>query len=247
MIPAMIPAMIEIRNLAVSYGNIRAVQGIDLDVAEGEIVALIGANGAGKSSTLRAISGIEKPASGAIRLEGREIGGRPPHEIIAAGITQVPEGRQIFGRLSVRENLRLGAFLRPGEEVEAAIDEAVALFPILQDRLEAPGSELSGGQAQMLALARGVIAQPRVLMLDEPTLGLAPKTAGEIFATIRNLRAGGLTILLVEQNLRQALKIADRAYVLESGRIVLDGTAADLAADRHLHAAYLGVSREEPS
>ncbi|MCY4066880.1 MAG: ABC transporter ATP-binding protein, partial [Rhodospirillaceae bacterium] len=209
--------MIEVRSLAVSYGNIRAVQGIDLDVAAGEIVALIGANGAGKSSTLRAISGIEKPAGGTIRFEGRDIAGRPPHEIIEAGITQVPEGRHIFGRLSVRENLRLGAYLRSTDEIDAAIADVAALFPILQDRLEAPGSELSGGQAQMLALARGVIARPRLLMLDEPTLGLAPKTAGEIFAIIRRLRADGLTIMLVEQNLRQALKIADRAYVLESG------------------------------
>ncbi|MYK57368.1 MAG: ABC transporter ATP-binding protein [Rhodospirillaceae bacterium] len=239
--------MIEVRSLAVSYGNIRAVLGIDLDVAAGEIVALIGANGAGKSSTLRAISGIEKPAGGTIRFEGRDIAGRPPHEIIAAGITQVPEGRQIFGRLSVRENLRLGAYLRSAGEIDAAIAEVAALFPILQDRLEAPGSELSGGQAQMLALARGVIARPRLLMLDEPTLGLAPKTAGEIFAIIRRLRADGLTIMLVEQNLRQALKIADRAYVLESGRIVLQGTAAELAADRRLHDAYLGVSREDLS
>ena len=239
--------MIEVRSLAVSYGNIRAVLGIDLDVAAGEIVALIGANGAGKSSTLRAISGIEKPAGGTIRFEGRDIAGRPPHEIIAAGITQVPEGRQIFGRLSVRENLRLGAYLRSADEIDAAIAEVAALFPILQDRLDAPGSELSGGQAQMLALARGVIARPRLLMLDEPTLGLAPKTAGEIFAIIRRLRADGLTIMLVEQNLRQALKIADRAYVLESGRIVLQGTAAELAADRRLHDAYLGVSREDLS
>ncbi|MXY38474.1 MAG: ABC transporter ATP-binding protein [Rhodospirillaceae bacterium] len=239
--------MIEVRSLAVSYGNIRAVLGIDLDVAAGEIVALIGANGAGKSSTLRAISGIEKPAGGTIRFEGRDIAGRPPHEIIAAGITQVPEGRQIFGRLSVRENLRLGAYLRSADEIDAAIADVAALFPILQDRLEAPGSELSGGQAQMLALARGVIARPRLLMLDEPTLGLAPKTAGEIFAIIRRLRADGLTIMLVEQNLRQALKIADRAYVLESGRIVLQGTAAELAADRRLHDAYLGVSREDLS
>ena len=237
--------MLEVRGLAVSYGNIRAVQGIDLDVAEGEIVALIGANGAGKSSTLRAVSGIEKPVAGSIRFDGREIAGRPPHEIIAAGISQVPEGRQIFGSLSVRENLRLGAFLRPGGEIADATAEATALFPILQDRLDAPGSELSGGQAQMLALARGVIARPRLLMLDEPSLGLAPKTAGEIFATIRRLRADGLTIVLVEQNLRQALEIADRAYVLESGRIALDGTAAELKVNRHLHAAYLGVSREE--
>lgn len=239
--------MIEVRSLAVSYGNIRAVLGIDLDVAAGEIVALIGANGAGKSSTLRAISGIEKPAGGTIRFEGRDIAGRPPHEIIAAGITQVPEGRQIFGRLSVRENLRLGAYLRSADEIDDAIAEVAALFPILQDRLDAPGSELSGGQAQMLALARGVIARPRLLMLDEPTLGLAPKTAGEIFAIIRRLRADGLTIMLVEQNLRQALKIADRAYVLESGRIVLQGTVAELAADRRLHDAYLGVSREDLS
>lgn len=237
--------MLEVRGLAVSYGNIRAVQGIDLDVAEGEIVALIGANGAGKSSTLRAVSGIEKPVAGSIRFDGREIAGRPPHEIIAAGISQVPEGRQIFGSLSVRENLRLGAFLRPGGEIADATAEATALFPILQDRLDAPGSELSGGQAQMLALARGVIARPRLLLLDEPTLGLAPKTAGEIFATIRRLRADGLTIVLVEQNLRQALEIADRAYVLESGRIALDGTAAELKGNRHLHAAYLGVSRED--
>ena len=233
--------MLEVRNLAVAYGRIRAVQGIDLDVAAGEIVALIGANGAGKSSTLRAISGIERPAAGAIRFEGREIAGRPPHRIVAAGIAHVPEGRRIFASLSVRDNLRLGAFLRPGAEADAAIADALALFPILRERLEAPGSELSGGQAQMLALARGVIARPRLLMLDEPTLGLAPKTAGEIFAIVRRLRAEGLTIVLVEQNLRQALTIADRAYILESGRITLAGPVAELKENRHLHAAYLGI------
>jgi branched-chain amino acid transport system ATP-binding protein len=239
--------MLRVENLNVSYGKIRAVQGVDLEVKTGEIVALIGANGAGKSSTLRAICGIEKIAEGTVSFKGEDITSLSSHVVLAKGIAQVPEGRMIFGNLSIEENLRLGALRRKPEEISDAIAQVVELFPQLRDRLSEPGSALSGGQAQMLALARGVIAEPELLLLDEPALGLAPKTAGEIFDIIRDLRDRGLTIALVEQNLRQALAVADRGYVIESGRIVLEGTSGELLENDYLHEAYLGVKREEAS
>ena len=236
--------MLEIRDLQVSYGKVRAVQGVSLGVEEGEIVALIGANGAGKSSTMHAVCGIERPAGGHIRFLGQAITRLPPHRIMRRGIAQVPEGRLIFGGLTIAQNLRLGAYNVPGRaRAEADIDRVLELFPMLRDRLDERGAALSGGQAQMLALARGLMARPKLLMLDEPSLGLAPIAAQEVFALIARLRDAGVTILLVEQNVRQALAIADRGYVLEGGRIILDGKAAELAEHELLVSAYLGLQR----
>ena len=237
--------MLEIRDLKVSYGKVRAVQGVSLEVEEGEIVALIGANGAGKSSTMHAVCGIERPAGGHIHFLGQPIARLPPHRIMRRGIAQVPEGRLIFGGLTIAQNLRLGAYNVPGRaKAEADIDRVLELFPMLRDRLDERGAALSGGQAQMLALARGLMARPKLLMLDEPSLGLAPIAAQEVFALIARLRDSGVTILLVEQNVRQALAIADRGYVLEGGRIILDGKAAELAEHELLVSAYLGLQRE---
>ena len=236
--------MLEVRDLQVSYGKVRAVQGVSLEVGEGEIVALIGANGAGKSSTMHAVCGIERPAGGQVRFLGHSITRLPPHRIVRRGIVQVPEGRLIFGGLTIAQNLRLGAYNVPGRaRAEADIDRVLEFFPMLRDRLDERGAALSGGQAQMLALARGLIARPKLLMLDEPSLGLAPIAAQEVFALIARLRDAGVTILLVEQNVRQALAIADRGYVLESGRIILDGQAAELAEHELLVSAYLGLQR----
>ena len=236
--------MLEIRDLQVSYGKVRAVQGVSLEVEEGEIVALIGANGAGKSSTMHAVCGIERPAGGHIRFLGQVITRLPPHRIMRRGIAQVPEGRLIFGGLTIAQNLRLGAYNVPGRaRADADIDRVLELFPMLRDRLDERGAALSGGQAQMLALARGLMARPKLLMLDEPSLGLAPIAAQEVFALIARLRDSGVTILLVEQNVRQALAIADRGYVLESGRIILDGKAVELAEHELLVSAYLGLKR----
>ena len=236
--------MLEVRDLHVSYGKVRAVQGVSLEVSEGEIVALIGANGAGKSSTMHAVCGIERPAGGQIRFLGQAIARLPPHRIMRRGIVQVPEGRLIFGGLTIAQNLRLGAYNVPGRaKTEADIDRVLEFFPMLRDRLDERGAALSGGQAQMLALARGLMARPKLLMLDEPSLGLAPIAAQEVFALIAKLRDAGVTILLVEQNVRQALAIADRGYVLESGRIILDGKAAELAESELLVSAYLGLQR----
>ena len=238
--------MLEIRDLHLSYGKVRAVQGVSLEVAEGEIVALIGANGAGKSSTMHAVCGIERPSGGQIRFLGRAITRMPPHRIMRRGIVQVPEGRLIFGGLTVAQNLRLGAHNVAGRaRTEADIERVLESFPMLRERLDEPGAALSGGQAQMLALARGLMARPKLLILDEPSLGLAPIAALDVFALIPRLRDAGVTILLVEQNVRQALAIADRGYVLESGRIILDGKAAELAEHELLVSAYLGLTRGE--
>ncbi len=237
--------MLEVRGLQVSYGKVRAVQGIDLDVARGEIVALIGANGAGKSSTMHAICGVERPSGGDIRFLGETISGLPAHRIIRRGIVQVPEGRLIFAGLTIEENLRLGAYRAPDRTALAAeIDRVLELFPMLKDRLGDRGAALSGGQAQMLALARGLMAQPKLLMLDEPALGLAPVAVEEVFALIADLRRRGVTVLLVEQNVHQALAIADRGYVMESGRIILEGAADELATHEHLVTAYMGLHKK---
>lgn len=243
--------MLELRGLEVSYGRIRAVSGIDLDVAAGEIVALIGANGAGKSSTLKAIAGLERPTAGTIRLFGDDIAGWPAHRALARGLAYVPEGRMIVGTLSVRDNLLLGAFARdPSRAGRRALAEGIGrvldIFPELRPRLEEPGATLSGGQAQMLALARGLMAAPKLMLLDEPALGLAPAMARQVFALIRRLRSEGTTILLVEQNVSEALVLADRAYVLESGHIVKSGAASLLARDPGLREAYLGLNRDDP-
>jgi len=238
--------MLEVRDLVVNYGKIRAVRGISLKVETGEIVALIGSNGAGKSSTMNAICGIVKSANGEVYYQNDRITGLTSHNIIGRGIAQVPEGRLIFTGLTIEENLMLGAYSardrrKIGSEIRAVLD----LFPVLEERLKDRAANLSGGQRQMLALARGMMAAPKLLLLDEPSLGLAPLAVQEVFSLIKNLRERGITILLVEQNVRQALAIADRGYVLESGEIILDGNAEALLGHELLVTSYLGIEREE--
>lgn len=234
--------LLSLHNLHVAYGAIRAVQGIDLQVEAGRIVALIGANGAGKSTTLRAISGLLPVAAGRIEFDGQTITGLPPHEIVRRGLVQVPEGRGIFANLSVDENLELGSFRRTDRaEVRRDRDEALQLFPRLRERLGQNAGTLSGGEQQMLAIARALIASPRLLLLDEPSLGLAPQVLQTIFQVIREINTRGTTILLVEQNARMALQAAHEAYVLETGAIVMHGPAAELAASDEVRKAYLGV------
>ena len=238
--------MLEIRRLTVSYGGVRAVDGISLTVQPGETVSIVGMNGAGKTSILNAISGIVSPDSGEIVFEGESIRGLPAHAVVARGIVQVPEGRLIFGTLSVEENLRVAAHQRSGFMLRSRNRSYLGhLFPALMDKLGHPAASLSGGETQMLALARGLESGPRLLLLDEPSLGLSPKLSLGVFDLIRRLRDQGLTMLLVEQNLRRALAIADRAYVLESGRITLQGPAAELMSDDRLVSNYLGVSLPE--
>jgi branched-chain amino acid transport system ATP-binding protein len=234
--------MLELDNLEVAYGAIRAVKGISLSIGSGELVALIGSNGAGKTTTLRTISGLLRPRAGRISYEGVDLTRLPAHEIVARGVVQAPEGRQIFGGLTVRENLLLGATARRTDRAALEADEerVFALFPVLRERLGQSGGTLSGGEQQMLAIGRALMARPRLLLLDEPSLGLAPLVVGRIFEVIARLKAEGTTILLVEQNARKALAVADRAYVLETGRVVLEGPAAELAANPAVERAYLG-------
>ena len=235
--------MLEVRGLGVSYGGVRAVDGVSLEVRPGEIVSIVGMNGAGKTSILNAVSGIVAPASGEILFDGESIGGLAAHAVVARGIVQVPEGRHIFGTLSVEDNLRVAAHRHGGfVQRRRSRPNLRQLFPALADKLGRPAASLSGGEAQMLALARGLESEPRLLLLDEPSLGLSPKLAAEVFDLIRRLRSQGLTMLLVEQNVRRTLALADRAYVLESGRITLQGSAAELLSDERLVANYLGVA-----
>jgi branched-chain amino acid transport system ATP-binding protein len=233
--------MLSVENIHVYYGNIAAVKGISLDVMKGEIVTLIGSNGAGKSTTMRAISGLVSPRRGAITFEGRKISGMPGHQVTALGISQSPEGRRIFGRMTVDENLDLGAFLRNDKDgILEDRDRVYDLFPRLKERVHQKAGTLSGGEQQMLAVARALMGRPRLLMLDEPSMGLAPLLVELIFNTIRQIREQGMTILLVEQNALAALDVADRAYVLESGVIKQTGKASDLAASDEVRKAYLG-------
>jgi len=234
--------LLEIDDLRVRYGNVEALHGIRLTVRQGEIVTILGANGAGKSTTLRAVSGLLKVAAGEIRFEGRPLHGVPAHERVKMGISQSPEGRRIFGTLTVRENMRLGAFTRT-DETKIAETEAwiYALFPVLARRRDQLAGTLSGGEQQMLAIGRALMASPRVLLLDEPSLGLAPLLVKAIFQTIREINhTTGVTVLLVEQNARAALKLAHRGYVMEVGRIVLEDSAEALIADPKVQGAYLG-------
>ena len=239
----MMRSMLEVRRLSVSYGGLRAVDEVSLEVRPGEIVSIIGANGAGKTSILNAISGILWPDKGEILFEGESIGGLPAHAVVARGIVQVPEGRMIFGTLSVEENLQVAAH-HSGQFMlrRHSRSSLRRLFPVLADKLDQLAASLSGGEAQLLALARGLESKPRMLLLDEPSLGLSPKLAEDVFGLIRHLREQGLTILLVEQNVRRAMALADRAYVLESGRITLHGAAAELMSDEQLVSNYLGIS-----
>ena len=234
-------ALLEVNDLHVAYGSILAVKGISLQVNEGEIVTLIGSNGAGKSTTLRTISGLLKPKSGSITFAGQSIEGKEGHEIVALGLCQSPEGRRIFPRMSVRENLELGAFLRSDKVAIATdLERVLDLFPKLRERYEQRGGTMSGGEQQMLAVARAMMGSPKLLLLDEPSMGLAPVLVDMIFETIIKIRQQGITILLIEQNAAAALEIADRAYVLESGVIKMSGKASELAVDEAVTKAYLG-------
>jgi branched-chain amino acid transport system ATP-binding protein len=233
--------MLTLQDVRVSYGAIQAVKGISLEVRERELVTIVGANGAGKTTTLRTISGIYRPTTGSMTFEGRNLTALPSHEIVALGISQAPEGRQIFGSLSVRDNLMLGATRRSDRAgIGQDLDYLVSLFPVLGERMNQSGGTLSGGEQQMLAIARALMAKPRLLLLDEPSLGLAPMLVNRIFAVISRLKETGVTILLVEQNARKALEIADRAYVMETGRVILEGAARELAANPEIEKAYLG-------
>ena len=232
---------LRIEALHVAYGRTEALRGIDLDVPAGHVVCLIGANGAGKTTAMRAVSGLLRPRAGRILLDGVDIAGWRAHRIAAAGLRQVPEGRQIFSQLTVDENLALGAWLTPGRAEIARRREAVlARFPRLRERLAQPAGAMSGGEQQMLALGRALMGAPRLLLLDEPSMGLAPLFVEEIFAIIGELKRDGITILVVEQNASAALEVADAAYVMEGGRILLHGPAADIARDPRVVAAYLG-------
>ena len=232
--------MLRTVKLEAHYGRIPALKGVDLEVNAGELVALVGGNGAGKTTLLRAISGV-RASSGSILFEGNDISGLPPERRVALGIIQVPEGRQVFGPLAIEDNLRLGAWRRGRKNAKRTLERVYGMFPVLAERRSEPAGTLSGGQQQMLAIGRALMAEPRLLLLDEPSMGLAPKLVAEIFACIRHLRAGDTALLLVEQNARAALAIADRGYVMETGRIVLAGTGAGLLADEAVRSAYLGL------
>jgi branched-chain amino acid transport system ATP-binding protein len=233
--------MLSVEKLTSAYGRIEVLHGVSLEVRAGEIVTLIGANGAGKTTLLRAISGVQPITAGSILFDGQPIEKLPSHIRVAQGITQVPEGRQLFTPLSVEDNLRLGAWSRRATDIEADIARIYALFPMLDSIRRTPAGALSGGQQQMLAIGRALMAKPRLLLLDEPSMGLAPILVDQILATICGLKREGLTILLVEQNARAALAIADRAYVLETGRLTAHGTAAEIQFDQRVREAYLGV------
>jgi branched-chain amino acid transport system ATP-binding protein len=234
-------ALLDVHNLHVHYGKIHALRGISLSLAKDQIVTLIGANGAGKSTTLRAISGILAATDGDVSYDGQSLKDLEAHHIVGRGIVQVPEGRRIFSRLTVAENLRVGAFLRDDKKwIAAAEARALVMFPVLKQRLKQVAGTLSGGEQQMLAMARALMSDPRVLLLDEPSMGLAPILVQQIFDTIIEIRKQGVAVLLVEQNAFLALQIADRGYVIETGEIVLEGTGAELLANPRVKDAYLG-------
>ena len=234
--------MLELQDLHLSYGGIRALKGVSIQVNEGEIVSLIGANGAGKSTTLRAISGLERAQSGKILYNGEDITGKPSKYMVQNGLILVPEGRLIFPDMTVLENLKIGAYLRRDRDVEADIRHVYKLFPRLKERAWQMAGTLSGGEQQMLAVGRALMSKPKLLMMDEPSLGLAPLVVKDIFSIIRTIRDSGVTVLLIEQNANAALKIADRGYVLETGRITLEGSGRELLSDPAVRSAYLGKS-----
>ncbi len=237
---AQTPPLLEIRGLASAYGRIQVLHGVDLHVRQGEMVALVGANGAGKTTLLRAISGVQPVRAGAVRMAGEDITALRPEKRVRAGLCQVPEGRRVFGPLSVQENLRLGAYTRSPAQEREGLEKAYELFPILKEKRLLPAGTLSGGQQQMLAIARALMARPRLLLLDEPSMGLAPLLVQEIFQAIKRLQKDGLTTLLVEQNAHAALQLADRGYVLETGRMVLEDEGRSLLRNEAVRKAYLG-------
>jgi len=232
--------MLSLKGVIAGYGNITAIKSIDLDVPQGSVVSLIGANGAGKSTTMKTIMGLLKPTAGTITFEGKEITGMKTHEIVKAGISLVPEGRQILSDMSVYENLEMGAYTRSDKDIEEDIKKVFKRFPILDERSYQMGGTLSGGQQQMLAIGRALMARPKILLLDEPSMGLAPLVIADIFKVIKEISEEGTTVLLVEQNVRQALKITDYAYVLETGKIVLHGKSEEIANNPRVMEAYLG-------
>ena len=233
--------MLEVENLRSAYGRIEVLKGVSLEVRDGEVVALVGANGAGKTTLLRALSGVQPMTGGEIRFKGQRIDRLPPHQRVELGITQSPEGRQVFGPLTVEDNLRLGAFRRRDREIEQDRDRIFAMFPILAEKRHLLAGGLSGGQQQMLAIGRALMGRPKLLLLDEPSLGLSPLLVDQILDAIVSLRKEGITILLVEQNASAALAIADRGYVLETGKVAYSGTGSALLADPQVKAAYLGI------
>ncbi len=237
--------MLEIKDLTVIYGNVRALDSLHLEVNEGEIVAVMGSNGAGKSTLLKTISGLVRPSAGSILLNGQKLRLSSPTEVVRRGIIHVPEGRKIFPEMSVRENLLIGAYAldKKNDEKERVLSELMATFPELQGREEQPGNQLSGGEQQMLAIARGLMANPRVLMLDEPSMGLAPVIVERIGGIIKTLKEAGVAILLAEQNIYFSLDVADRVYVLETGRVVVKGPSDIIAQDSRVKSAYLGIAQ----
>jgi len=232
--------MLEVRGLSAAYGPVRALDGIDLTVAAGELVALVGANGAGKTTLLRVLSGLLPAAAGTIVFDGEAITKTPSDLRVRLGITQVPEGRQVFTALSVLDNLRLGGYARPRKDTREDMDRVLSIFPVLRERADSPAGDLSGGQQQMLAIGRALMARPRLLLLDEPSMGLAPQVVDEIFDVILRLRREGATVLLVEQNAQMALSVADRGYVIESGHLVLEGPGPALLENDQVQRVYLG-------
>src|SRR5687767_8258349 len=233
--------MLTLENVSVNYGAIRALKGVSMHVEQGEVVTLIGANGAGKTTTLRTVTGLLSPTEGRILFEGQEISGKPTHKLVARGIAMSPEGRGVFANLTVRENLQMGAYLKKNKrEIAEDMERGFKMFPRLKERESQKAGTLSGGEQQMLAMARALMSRPRLLLLDEPSLGLAPLVVHTIFEAIEEIRGKGTTILLVEQNAHAALGHSDRAYVLETGRIVMEGPSKELAADPRIKEAYLG-------
>ena len=236
------PALLSVRDLAVFYGDAQALDGVSLEVHQGEIVAIIGANGAGKTSLIRAVGGVVAPRSGSIRFDGVEIAGLPSHVVCDLGLGQVAEGRQVFPNLSVLENLEVGAMLpRARAGTVKCLDAVFAMFPRLKERVAQPAGTLSGGEQQMLAIGRCLMGAPRLIMFDEPSMGLAPAVVIEVLSVIRQLHGNGITVMLVEQNVAASLRLADRAYVLENGSIVLSGKGSDLLGDNRIRQAYLGL------
>jgi branched-chain amino acid transport system ATP-binding protein len=236
--------ILRVTDLEVSYGRVRAVRGISFEALPGELVALVGANGAGKSSLINAVAGIRRPSAGSVHFQGQETTRKGSHELVRRGLVQVPEGRQILGTLTIAENLQLGAWHRPKGSA-ARIDEMCERFPVLGQRRHLPAGSLSGGEQQMLAIARAMLASPQLILMDEPSMGLAPKIVDEVFEVIAEIRRAGTTVVLVEQNARRALAAADRGHVLQGGVVVRSGPAAELLADDDIVAAYLGVGHSE--
>jgi len=234
--------MLEVRGLETYHGNIRALREVSIDVPEGKVVAILGANGAGKTTLLKTIAGALSPRAGTISFQGEDIAGVPSHKILRRGVALVPEGRSILSRMTVRENLELGAFVRRDGKVTEDMDRVMGRFPVLRQRQGQLGGSLSGGEQQMLAIARALMSAPKLLLLDEPTLGLAPLVVADIFGIIREINASGTTVLLVEQNVKQAMKVSSYTYVLETGKIVLSGPSAELAREPRIKASYLGPS-----